>query len=794
MRSKAIHAAVIAALAGGFAAHEPAYGQERAAGVVAIDEVIVTARKREETLFEVPVAVNVFSAEQIADLQMVGISDIARYTPGLSFNSAFGRQDDRPVVRGVGNILNGVAGISSAATFVDGVFVGGSIASTELNNIERVEIIKGPQAAQFGRGTYAGAINYITRRPTDEMQGELRATLAEHDTREIAGWISGPLVPGRAFFYLSAGYDEYGGEYRNTITGRLVGEQESHAVTGRLLFNPIDSLEIGLKLGYQKQDDGHPPLVLQPRTLNNCCFRGPDAPRAREYFVGTAQTYDEVTLRTDLFDDLGGAGLLRERRIASLTLDWELPAGLTLSAVSGWIDDDNRSNLDISYAGYDPLFNPALPPFLQEALSGGFFSSREFKQRDVSQELRLSSLAEQRLRWTLGLYFYDGQRRDTRFDKVIPANTGAIGNPTNLVRNNGPFTREEIENRAMFGGVDLDLTERLTVSAEARWARDEVTVGSNNALTGALISEFNDTFTSFTPRITASYRLSDAWNLYGNAARGTRPGTFNAQVPTGADGQPDESRRAVDEETSFSIEAGARGQLLDGRASLVGAVYFTRLSDQQRSEIIVLPNGSTAATLSNVGRTEVRGFELELAMLLTDGWTVTANYSFTDAEIRREISEEQADLLGSTGTFEDVQRLGSVAGKRPGRVPRHQGALVTRYTRSLAAAPQWEWFVGGDVTYEGSRFAQEHNLIRTGSSTYVGLQLGLESDHWRLMAWAKNLFDDDSVIDIFRFIDNRFGRLPAQPEAVVQASTSPRGFAVSLPRGRQVGLTATRRF
>ncbi|MCC5869666.1 MAG: TonB-dependent receptor [Gammaproteobacteria bacterium] len=754
----------------------------------------MTARKREESLFEVPVAVTAFGAQQIADLQLTGIADVARFTPGLSFNAAFGRQDDRPVVRGVGNILNGIAGISSASTFVDGVFVGGSVASTELHNVERVEIIKGPQAAQYGRGTYAGAINYVTRRPTDQLEGELRVGFAQHQTREISAWVSGPVAPGLAYFYLAGGYDEYGGEYRNTLTGLKVGEEESRSVTGRLLFTPSDNLDISVKLGYQEQDDGHPPLVLTPRTINNCCFRTADAPRAREYYVGTAPTYNEVTLATALFDDLGGAGLRRERLLASFSLDWELASGATVSAVTGLVDDKNRSNLDISYAGYDPLFNPALPPFLQEILSGGFFSSREFKQQDLSQELRFSSPVDQPVRWSVGAYWYDGERVDTRNDKIIPANTGAIGNETDLVRNNGPFRVEDIENRAVFGGVEFDVTDRLTLSAEARWARDDVTLGNRSPVTGAMLEEFSETFTSFTPRITAVFQLNDDWNLYGNLARGTRPGTFNPQVPVGPDGEPDESLRAVDEESSVSLEIGSKARILDGRGSLIAAAYFTRLTDQQSSEIIVLPTGATAATLRNVGRSEIRGFEVELGLQPLDGWVLNASYSFTDAEIKRELSVDQADLLGSTGTFEDIQRFGSVAGQRPGRVPKHQAALATRYSRALSTNSQWEWFIGGDVTHEGSRFAAEHNLIETGSNTYVGLQLGVESEQWRVMAWAKNLFDDDTVVDIFRFIDNRFGRLPAQPEAVVQGSTSPRGFAVTLPRGRQVGVTATYRF
>ena len=572
-----------------------------------LDEVIVTARRRTESLFDVPVAVSAFSSELIGELNLENINDIARYTPGFSFNSAFGRQEDRPVIRGVGSILNGIAGIGSAATFVDGVFVGGSVTSTELLNVERVEIIKGPQAAQFGRGTYAGAINYVTRRPSNEFEGEVQVGVAQHRTLEGSAWLSGPIVEDRLYYYVAGGWDEYGGEYTNTETGRKVGDTQTRSFSGRLLFTPSDDVDVSLRLGYNRQDDGHPALWMQGRDQNNCCFRGPDRPRAREYYIGTAQVGNDVTLATDLFDDLGGAGLFRERWLGSLTIDWRLPNNMSFQSITGIVDDENGSNLDVSYTANDVLFNPGLPPFLQPILAGNFFSSREFSQEDFSQEFRLSSSQEQALRWTAGVYYYEGERRDTRFDKVIPANTGVIGNPENIVTNVAPFRFEDIENRAVFGGVEWDASERLTLSLEARYAEDDVTLANRDAATGAEVNRFNDTFKSFTPRATALYRLTEDWNLYANVARGTRPGTFNPQVPAGPDGEPDESLRAVDEEVSLTYELGTRANILDGRGSVVAAGYFTTLRDQQTSRIIVLPTGQTAAAPQLMTPNQIRG-------------------------------------------------------------------------------------------------------------------------------------------------------------------------------------------
>ena len=159
----------------------PATAQEGARDRMELEEIIVTARKVEESLMEVPIAVSPFSALKIQELTLKSTDDIALFTPGLSFTKAFGGQpgSDRPAVRGIATVQNGIANASSISYFIDGVYLGGSPQSTELFNLERVEVLKGPQAAQFGRGTYLGAINYVTKRPGEELGGEVELSAGE---------------------------------------------------------------------------------------------------------------------------------------------------------------------------------------------------------------------------------------------------------------------------------------------------------------------------------------------------------------------------------------------------------------------------------------------------------------------------------------------------------------------------------------------------------------------------------------------------------------------------------------
>jgi outer membrane receptor protein involved in Fe transport len=747
-----------------------------------IDEMVVTVRKREESPIDVPVAVTPFSAYSMEQLGLTRIGEIARYTPGFSFNTVAGRQPaaDRPVVRGVTSIRNGITNTSVASVFVDGVFVGGTIQSAGLYNLERVEILRGPQTALYGRGTYAGAINYVTRRPTDEYEAEVTLTGAEHDTLEANAWVSGPLAGDRWAFFVGAGHNQYGGEWRNTRDGSEVGGTETNDIAGKLYWTPTDNFDASLKLGYQANDDDHFAIYLQPSTLNNCCFRTAQAPRAREYFVGEAQFEDQIELFTDLLNAAGGSGTQMDRRLAALDLNWTLPAGHVLHSVTGYIDDELERGFDSSYAAYDPF--PVRMP-------GSFTQLDKIEQSDVSQELRVSSPSDRPLQWTAGGYYYQGESNEIVENRVFLDAGGNLMVEPNF----GPLTDESVKNLAFFGGADWGVGDRWDLSAELRWARDEITVENfTNDGSGQLEDRFNTGINNLTPRLTVTYSFGDATNVYANIAKGTNPGTFNSVVPTKSDGSPDESFRAVDEEALWNYELGAKSLWWDGRATGSVAGYYLDVTDQQLTTIIELEGGGTASIIQNVGRTSVYGLEVEGTVFVTDDLSLSATYAYTDAEIREHIDSDEADLRGSDGSVAETQALGNVAGNTVPRVPEHGASLVVRYERSLSA--KVTGYISSDYTYESSKFAQVHNLIETGDSSLVGLRIGFDTGRWETIIWGKNILDDDTPTDLLRYFDRRFGTLPSFPQQGARASSSPRGFGIALPRGRQIGVTARFRF
>jgi outer membrane receptor protein involved in Fe transport len=783
-----------------------------------LEEVVVTARKREENLQEVPVAVTAFTADTLRDFRINNAEDVAAYTPGFSFIRSFGRDSDRPVIRGMSNIL----GAANASFFVDGVYVPGTIASTELQMLERVEVIKGPQAALYGRATFSGAVNYVTRRPTNEREAELSASVAEHDQTDITGYISGAIVPDSFYYYLGASYYSYGGEYTNTLDGRKVGGEETTTLTGKFVWSPSESFDATLRVTYQEDDDDHIALWLQGAEYNNCLLPSNDPssfrPAARGYYCGVVRTNDTVNLRTDF---LPNPGIERDILRTALTLEWDLAGGHTLTSVTGFQTEETGRQIDVSYAAYDPLNYVAYLAVVD--LNGQFWRVQKEEDESFSQEIRISSPQDRRFRWSLGAYYYDSTFDRTVDDRMNPRTSyPSQWNAANAQQQNNAATFSAMtENTAIFGSIEYDFTDKLRGTFEARYASEKLTREEFTYYPAPFFApsgggKVDETFDSVTPRASLTWLSSDTITVYASVAKGNKPGGFNAlNAP----------QVAYDEEEAWNYELGVKATLMDGAMAWNTALFFIDWTDQQLTQNAILPDGTLGSYIINVGKTEVTGLETELTWMITDRWSLSANYAWIDSEIKEFITVDQALFFGCNPTsnpteyFNCIQQYGSVAGNKSPRSSPHQASLRTMYNFPMNNGR--EWFLGADIAYEGSRYAQVHNLAETGDATRVGVQAGLRTNSWDFTLWVKNLFDDDTAQDILRYIDYReytfanefpcrfippFQGFPFDPNAncgpfsargasnIGGGPIGPRGFAITLPRGRQFGATLRFRF
>jgi outer membrane receptor protein involved in Fe transport len=719
---------------------------ETASRGLGIEEIIVTSRKREENLQRVPLSISAFTARTIQDAGMADIKDVADFTPNFSFRESFGRTFDRPVLRGMSNIL----GNPNTGIFIDGAFVSGSISSVDLQNVERVEVIKGPQAALYGRATFAGAVNYITKQPSNEFEGKVTGTIAEHDQYEAFGSVSGPLIRDVLAAYVSARYYTYGGEYENVGTGGgKPGAEESYSVNAAFRLTPADGLDATLRVSYAKDNDDHIAFHLQNATRNNCFFNAP-----RNYFCGVVDVPETVALNLETLPD---PGLERRTFRSNLNIGYTFANGYELRTQFAFTDEDTDTQRDNDFR--DTRTNPFFPRVVQiesfRTWDKGFF-------RDYSGEVRLSSPTDNAFRWLVGGYYYK--------EKVRTKTSGGAAI--------GRFTRgtpDDTRNLAAFGSVEYDILDTLTATAEVRAAWDRKSTQTISTAGGVLrTADLSETFDSVTPRFTLNYSVSDSTILYASLSKGNKPGGFNTGLQDANISDAERARLAefdtFEEERSWNYEIGAKTSLLDDRLIFNVSGFYIDWSKQQLStSAAVVRTGqpfSTVPLIVNAGKTEVKGLEIQLSAQPTDWLTVQAGYGLADAKFKEYDDPEQLQLFGNA----------SAKGFRTPNAPKH--TFNASATVRVPLSDSIEGFWRTDVLYESTRYDQIHNLAETGDSTKVNMRLGVETGGLQVALFAKNLFNDRTANSVTRFLepDRLFAR---------------RAFGVALPRGRQIGLTAT---
>ncbi len=776
-----------AALTALMTAASPTVAQQASAPPQAstVDDIVVTARRREESLQDVPISVTAFTEETLQERQIEDLADVARYTPGVQLQQAFGRDGDRPIIRGASNILvsDGKVGI-----FLDGIPWFGDFSTLDLDTAQRVEVIRGPQSAVFGRGTLSGAINVVTRRPGDDFSGRVSFTAGSDDRLNYAGVISGPLMPGVGIM-LGTTRSDVQGQYQNQVGLReQLGSQSSKGVYGGLFFNPHQDFDASIRYFRNDDRDSHFAVALQPSTANNC-FQA-----TRSYFCGEIPTPTSFSLNTDRFLL---AGLKREAERWLADANWDIGgSGYVLSYLGGKNDVYEASGYDQSYDNRDFFLIGAGCPFVPIAnrLCGRspFNDTGSSNRETQTHEVRLTGPSGGFLTWNIGVYSANDENTPSpeflEATEVGPDTLGAI---------------TEVETRAVFGGIDLAFTDSLTLALELRYQEEDVTATNQPytastyftpaylatlrspnpaAVVGTVLTRTTQ-FDNTLPRATLTWEPNPELTLYAQYAQGNSPGGFNdlaAPVTT------------FDEETLTNYEIGAKTRLF-GFDYLNASLFFNIYEDQ------VLTN--TFQTLAvvqsyraNIGESELKGLELEGAYSLTDNLSARFTYSYLDAEITEGVDGDQAVLLlgaaCKTGSAINLDRpgcrtAGSIVGKEPPLVSRHLGSAGIRWDGD-AMDNGWNLFASADASYRGKFFEQVHNNITIPSAMRVDLQVGVQNDNLRLAVWGRNVGDDDTPQGVLRFVDF--------PAPLTPSGDRPRAFAVTAGQQSSYGITLSARF
>lgn len=762
-----------------------------------IEEIVVTVRKREESLASVPLSVSAFTEGDFVKRGMENLGDVARFTPGFSFENYTGGITPSPVIRGLSQTAL-QSRIQNVGFFIDGVYIQqqGNI-DFGLLGIERLEVVKGPQSALYGRNSFAGAINYVTKKPTDEFEGQVGLTLGTDSREDRRITVSGPIVPGLLTGRITTGTTEFDGTWKNhfraenTATGQVytdkavsfrggrgtdgnLGGYDNKADVLQLRLTPREDLTFDLA-AYRfriRNDEGAAGTLEQTTNASaigqlNCNPRPPSNSNFK--FCG------ELDYNTDeLIRDPRNIGNYADSRIWSLTGAWQINDALAAKYQYA------KTNLDAySYgvgSGATVIQSPGT-----NSLSEAPVTSLD----SDSHELRFEYDAG---RWSLMAGGYYMEIKDS--NQQTAYNVQMLASGTNIVpTGGGPFApfgvfvisndRFEDEMLSGFGAFEFQITDTLTLGTEARWTREKKKImdlrsPANNR---------GDTFNYFTPRVSLDWQFRDDALLYGSVAQGVKSGGFNSATA-------DPGFENYDEEKNTTYEIGSKLRLLGGNLQLNTAVYYIDWDDLQIAFADVVPavEGSTALEPSYIGNAkgaESIGIELDGAFSLTDNLLLTFAASLTESKFARGVLEAS---LGSTCNpdlcrivelpvegSETINRAADIGRNRLSRTPKTQLAAGIEYSSVLPFAGL-SYTARTDVSYQSKMFAENLNLATIEDRTLVNatLQVG-DDDRWSVNFWMKNVFDKE-------YISNAF------------VTNSPRRYIAAFGDGRTAGVTATLNF
>lgn len=765
---------------------------------ISADEIVVTARKTEERLQEAPLAVSVVTAAAIDRFGFNSLTDLTRATAGLVFDDSFGRDANRPVIRGQANIL----GDSGVAFFIDGIYFNGSIADYDIDTIDRIEVVKGPQSALYGRNTYSGAINIVSKMPTDRWRGRVQAEVAEGATYDITANISGPIAPGLGII-MGGRYFKNEGLFTNQFDGTPIGIQETNSGFAMLKYDNGGSVRVGLRGNYTRTRDGQPAIFATDANENNCLFDNGAlfAGRGR-YFCGVIQPRG---VSSDYSRQFAGefVGNAIDTWNTGLTIDIDLADNLTLTSLTGYNSRSSVQRTDGDYSANRfqgvifatiPLGAPTAPrvPFGFASSQTDFSFSNESERSDWQQELRLQYTTD-RARFLLGGFYWNQDSVSTD-NRVLPPGAQAEANanmiaarqaacarnprcltpilaapfPLGTLQESRNNSEDNIRNIAVFGSVSYDLTDNLSISAEARYQEERIrtvaqtaTVAAGNI--GAPVRA-EATFKQFLPRVTVDYKISPDNLLYAVYAEGQKPGGFNGPAAISV------GRSTFGAENVTSYEIGAKNTFMDGKILFNLALFHNTIKGYQLTQPVEVINPPLApqqvSAINNAGDVRINGFEMEILLRPTRNLTFTANYALADSRFRNGSDENQGvlndvadDGLVNCSTGDALPniagcqpRFGDITGKSLPRAPVHTVFVDLDYRRDIGNSG-WQAFAGINAYLISSSFAQVHNLAETGDSVISDLRVGAQNDNFRVQFFVRNLFDETAVNQLIRYAD-----------------------------------------
>jgi outer membrane receptor protein involved in Fe transport len=782
------HLVLLLAPAGPAAAQSPSQSPS-------LNEIVVTAKQRTEKLQDVPLSITVLNEQELERARITELRALAEYTPNLVFTAGQGRESPSTLaVRGVAPNTGDIR-LQGVSVFLDGVYVGGAVQSLDLTQLERVEVVRGPQSTTFGRQTYAGALNYITKTPkTDVITGSVKTNYsanegAASDNWQIIGGVQLPVVKDRMWLELGATKKVLGamaesGSIVNRNTANQffrevnVGEEVTESYTFGLLIEPIENLSIRVR-GIHSQDRDGPPLTvaLHPQEWAaeglKTVVRGAGSTSPTDLgFLWPNDTIRDVPDPSagscdSIAERPFGCGVDRDRNFFSSNITYRLN-DYELTYLAGWAEDTRWSNSDLYFRGAfpDPFFGEAPLRTPGATKSAMFFTGQKQTYTNQSHELRILSPVGERLSWRAGLYYFSEKER------FYVASQRSPTNPKGTFR-----APQEVQNYAVFGGLTWLFTDQWSVELEGRWQREKNFLGAcptgrcdipNNNARNFTTTETDD---HFLPRVTLMYRPVQDVMFYALFSQGTKVGRFNSNAAT--------NFLYVEPEELTNYELGAKTSWLDGRLAVNAALFTMDVKDQQFSVVTLDPVTQNPITaFANVGKSDIWGFELDGRFRFSERWNASAGVGYADHEYRSAFAPPGGAANAPLVRLFDGETF---KGKTSVSLPQWTGFFATQYVQPIKS--DVEFIFDGNVTYTGESYADQANVAQIPGVTRVNLRGTLAvGRRWEAALFVRDLFDNDQPIAGLNNTTNVCAYLPNPNPFPNQ-----RCLGVVLDRGREAG-------
>ena len=644
-----------------------------------LEEVVVVARKREESLQDTPVAVSAFNPDQMRAAQIDNIADLAQQVPGLSNKD--GDRISGITIRGVGARAVGAAVDPGVGVYVDGIFMPRSDTQlVDVVDMESIQVLRGPQGTLFGKNTAGGALLLRSKKPTEEFGAQVNLTLGDYDRQDLGIRIDGPLIEGKllgALTYDTRNEDGYMDDY---YTGIDYGDTDRQAVVGQLRYMPTDTLTIDLIALWGERKENAAPYTC---TNFNPAGRLQDLRSTTPgVFDDSCSTSESVVKKEKVVMDSTGLEFEVTNKLAGLTVDWEI-GEVTLKSVTGYLkQDDLKRDQDIDGTDWMAISN--FDETIRQLQGSGIDGSSE--QREfISQEFNLfGSLFDDAVDYTFGIYGSD-ESIDDQVDGRALSLGGWMGLPVEgstdvtllppAVAGLGDVALVNLTSTsaAAFGQLIYNYSEIWQFTVGGRWTWEEKKIDQDNFVSTApgfstvtreemnALSDFlqpivvnpdfaklkdDDDWTEFTPTATVTMFAPDSWTegfldsamFYLTYSEGFKAGGFSAFGP--------DLPLAFDPETVKNTEFGFKMEMLGQRLRLNGAFYSMDYDDMQLGVTRNFGELDTRFGITNAGKAEMQGVELELVMAPLDGLLINLTGSYIDASYK-EFDDEFENVDGN---------------------------------------------------------------------------------------------------------------------------------------------------